>query len=132
MVKEAQEHEAEDKKRRAAIDAKNQLDSLVLGVGKHFDENKDKIPQGDRGELEAALKDARDVLEANKEPKEGDVFKTAHERLQKASTRWPSPSTRRPRPPRPRTRPRRPGRTPARRPAARTTSSTRSTPKDPK
>jgi len=85
MVKEAQEHEAEDKKRREAIDAKNQLESLVLGVGKHFDENKDKIPEGDRGELEAALKDARDVLEANKEPKEGDVFKSAHERLQKAS-----------------------------------------------
>jgi len=85
MVKEAQEHEAEDKARREAIDAKNQLESLVLGVGKHFDENKDKIPEGERGELESALKEARDVLEANKEPKDGEVFKSAHERLQKAS-----------------------------------------------
>jgi len=85
MVKEAQEHEAEDKARREAIDAKNQLESLVLGVGKHFDENKDKIPEGERGELESALKDAREVLEANKEPKDGEVFKSAHERLQKAS-----------------------------------------------
>jgi molecular chaperone DnaK len=85
MVKEAQDHEAEDKKRREAIDAKNQLESLVLGVGKHFDENKDKIPEGDRGDLEAALKEAREVLEANKEPKDGEVFKSSHERLQKAS-----------------------------------------------
>jgi len=85
MVKEAQEHEAEDKARREAIDARNQLESLVLGVGKHFDENKDKVAEPDRGELEAALKEARDVLESNKEPKDGAVFKTAHERLQKAS-----------------------------------------------
>ena len=85
MVKEAQEHEAEDKARREAIDAKNQLESLVLGVGKHFDENKDKIPEGDRGDLESALKEAREVLEANKEPKDGEVFKASHERLQKAS-----------------------------------------------
>ncbi|HEY4188413.1 MAG TPA: molecular chaperone DnaK [Polyangia bacterium] len=85
MVKEAQDHEAEDKKRREAIDAKNQLESLVLGVGKHFDENKDKIPESERGDLEAALKEAREVLEANKEPKDGDVFKSSHERLQKVS-----------------------------------------------
>ena len=67
MVKEAEEHEAEDKKRREAIEARNQLESLVFGVQKHFDENKDKIPEGERGELEAALKDAKDV--AREEPR---------------------------------------------------------------
>jgi molecular chaperone DnaK len=85
MVKEAKEHEAEDKKRREAIEAKNQLESLVLSVGKHFDDNRDKIPESDRGELEAALKDAREVLENNKDLKEEDAFKGAFERLQKAS-----------------------------------------------
>jgi molecular chaperone DnaK len=85
MVKEAQEHEVEDKKRREAIEARNQLESLVFGVQKHFDENKDKIPEGDKGELEAALKDAQSVLETNREPKEPEVFKNAFERLQKAS-----------------------------------------------
>ena len=49
MVKEAQEHEVEDKKRREAIEARNQLESLVFGVQKHFDENKDKIPEGEKG-----------------------------------------------------------------------------------
>ncbi|MEP6654997.1 MAG: molecular chaperone DnaK [Myxococcales bacterium] len=85
MVKEAQEHESEDKQRREAIEAKNQLESLVFSVGKHFDENKDKIPEGDRTELEAALKDGREVLENNKDMKEADVFKSAFERLQKVS-----------------------------------------------
>jgi molecular chaperone DnaK len=85
MVKEAQEHEVEDKKRREAIEARNQLESLVFGVQKHFDENKDKIPEGDKGELESALKDAQSVLETNREPKEPEVFKNAFERLQKAS-----------------------------------------------
>ena len=85
MVKDAQEHEAEDKKRREAIDARNQLESLSFQVQKHFDENKDKIAEADRGELEAALKDAKDTLEANREPKEPDALKNAFERLQKAS-----------------------------------------------
>jgi molecular chaperone DnaK len=85
MVKEAQEHEQEDQKRREAIESRNQLESLVFGVSKHFDENKEKIPEGERGELEASLKDAKDVLEKNREPKEADVFKNAFERLQKAS-----------------------------------------------
>ena len=85
MVKEAQEHEVEDKKRREAIESKNQLESLVLSVGKHFEENKEKIAEGDRGELDAALKEAREVLENNKDMKDGEVFKSAFERLQKSS-----------------------------------------------
>jgi molecular chaperone DnaK len=85
MVKDAQEHETEDKKRREAIDARNQLESLSFQVQKHFDENKDKIAEPDRSELEAALKDAKDTLEANREPKEPDALKSAFERLQKSS-----------------------------------------------
>ena len=85
MVREAKDHEAEDQKRREAIEARNQLESLVFGVSKHFDENKEKIPEGERGELEASLKDAKDVLEQNREPKDAEPFKGAFERLQKAS-----------------------------------------------
>jgi molecular chaperone DnaK len=85
MVKDAQEHEAEDKKRREAIEARNQLESLVFSVGKHFDENRDKIPEAERGELEAALKDGRETLEKNREAVEPTLFREAFERLQKAS-----------------------------------------------
>jgi molecular chaperone DnaK len=85
MVKEAQDHEADDKKRREAIESKNKLESLTFSVGKHFDENKDKIAEADRTELDAALAEARNVLETNKEPREAGVFESAFERLQKAS-----------------------------------------------
>jgi len=85
MVKDAAEHEAEDKKRKEAIEARNKLESLSFQVQKHLDDNRDKIAEGDRVELEAALKDAKDTVENNREPKEAQVFETAFERLQKAS-----------------------------------------------
>ena len=85
MTKEAQEHEAEDKKRREAIEARNHLESLQFSVQKHFDENKDKIPTGERSALEEALKEARTTLESNREAVDAEVFKAAFERLEKAS-----------------------------------------------
>jgi molecular chaperone DnaK len=85
MTKEAHEHEAEDKKRREAIEARNRLESLQFSVQKHFDENKDKIPADARGGLEDALKDARSTLDANKEATDAEVFKSAFEKLEKAS-----------------------------------------------
>src|SRR3954471_21618823 len=84
MVKDAKEHESEDKKKRETIEARNSLESLVFSVQKHFDENKEKIPEADRVELEAALKDGRETFENNRDA-EPEVFKGAFERLQKAS-----------------------------------------------
>jgi molecular chaperone DnaK len=85
MVKDAQEHEAEDKRRREAIEARNKLESLTFQVQKHLDDNRDKIAEGDRTELEAALKDAKETVENNRDPKEAQLFETSFERLQKAS-----------------------------------------------
>ncbi|HEX3695909.1 MAG TPA: molecular chaperone DnaK [Polyangia bacterium] len=85
MVKDAQEHETEDKKRREAIEARNQLESLSFTVQKHLDENRDKIPDTDKAELEEALKETKVTLEANRDPKDADALKAAFEKLQKAS-----------------------------------------------
>jgi molecular chaperone DnaK len=85
MVKDAAEHEAEDKKRREAIEAKNKLESLTFSVQKHLDENRDKIPEAERGDLDAALKDAREILDKNRDPREAADYEAAFERLQKAS-----------------------------------------------
>jgi molecular chaperone DnaK len=85
MVKDAAEHEAEDKKRREAIESRNKLESLTFQVQKHLDDNRDKIPDSDKSELEAALKDAKDTVENNRDPKDAAVFEGAFERLQKAS-----------------------------------------------
>jgi len=85
MVKDAQEHEAEDKKRRVAIEARNKLEALTFQVQKHLDDNRDKIAEGDRAELEGALKDAKDTVENNRDPKDAALFEGSFERLQKAS-----------------------------------------------
>jgi molecular chaperone DnaK len=84
MVKDAQEHESEDKKKRETIEARNQLETLAFSVQKHFDENKEKIPEAERAELDAALKEAKDTVETKRDA-EAAVFKSAFERLQKAS-----------------------------------------------
>jgi molecular chaperone DnaK len=85
MVKEAQDHEVEDKARREAIEKRNQLEGLVFSVEKHLEDNREKIPEGDRTPLEEALREAKDVLEKNREPKEAGAFTAAFEKLQSAS-----------------------------------------------
>jgi molecular chaperone DnaK len=87
MVRDAESHEEEDRRRREAIEARNQLESLVFSAGKHFDENRDKIPEAERGELESALADARRTLEEQREPKDAAPLKAAFDRLQAASHR---------------------------------------------
>jgi molecular chaperone DnaK len=85
MVEEAQRNEAEDKTRREAIDARNQLDSLTYSTQKLVDENKDKIPEAERMEVETQLKTAKDVLERNKEAKEPTEIREAIDKLQAAA-----------------------------------------------
>ncbi len=46
MVKDAEAHSVDDKKRRDVIDAKNQADQLIYSMEKLLRENKDKIPAG--------------------------------------------------------------------------------------
>jgi molecular chaperone DnaK len=65
MAKEADAHSAEDKAQRDAIDAKNQLDSMVYNIEKMLKESGDKISGSDRGEVENAVADAKKALESN-------------------------------------------------------------------
>src|SRR5437588_2370677 len=64
MAREAEAHAAEDKAKREEIEAKNQLDSLIYSVEKTLREQGDKIPAGDRGEIENAIADARRALDS--------------------------------------------------------------------
>lgn len=59
MVKDAQEHEAEDKKRKEAIEQKNRLESLILDIEKTIKENKEKLPADDVTKAEQALEKAK-------------------------------------------------------------------------
>ncbi len=61
MVKDAEAHAEDDKKRRAAIEAKNQAESMIHSVEKNLKEHGDKIPASDKETIEkdvTALKKA--------------------------------------------------------------------------
>lgn len=81
MVKDAQSHSEEDKKRREEIEAKNRLDSLIYSTEKSFNENRPKLDPGDASNFESALADAKKALEAGGT----DSMNGAAERLQQAS-----------------------------------------------
>ncbi|MBK9089463.1 MAG: molecular chaperone DnaK [Holophagales bacterium] len=82
-VKEAQSHGAEDKKRREAVEAKNQLDSIVYATEKLLAENADKVPAEDRTAIEAAIADAKKVLETKAD--DAEALRKAAQDVQKAS-----------------------------------------------
>jgi molecular chaperone DnaK len=85
MVKDAEAHAAEDKERKEAIEARNQLDSLVYNTRKLVEENSDKIPDAEKLRVEEELKSADQVLEANKEPTSPGDLRAALESLQAAA-----------------------------------------------
>ena len=63
MVKDAEAHAAEDKKRREMVDAKNSGESLVHDAEKALNEYGDKVAQSDRSAVEAAVASLRTALQ---------------------------------------------------------------------
>ena len=66
-VKEAAEFEAQDKKRKEAIDARNEADSLAFQTEKALTEAGDKIDANDKASVEADLQALKDILEKTKD-----------------------------------------------------------------
>ncbi len=85
MVKDAEAHEADDKKRREAIDAKNQLDTLIYSTKKLLDENASKFSDADKLMAEEAIKNGQEVLDANSEPTDPADLLSALESMQQAA-----------------------------------------------
>ncbi len=79
MVKEAAEHEAEDKRRREEIERRNKLDNLCYTLEKQITENKDKLEASDVSALEGLIKEGREAIEKQDDSKVQDVL----ERLEK-------------------------------------------------
>ncbi len=65
-VKEAAEYEAQDKKRKEAIDARNEADSMVFQTEKALEEVGDKIDASDKAAVEADLNALKEAI--NKAP----------------------------------------------------------------
>jgi molecular chaperone DnaK len=63
MVKDAEAHAEDDKKRRALVEAKNQGESLIHSTEKSLNELGDKAPAVDKSATEAAITDLRSALE---------------------------------------------------------------------
>ena len=61
-VKEAAEYEAQDKKRKDAIDARNDADSMVFQTEKALEEVGDKISPNDKAEVEADLNTLKEAI----------------------------------------------------------------------
>ena len=62
MVKDAEAHAEDDRKLMETVQARNSLDALVHSVKKSVDEYGDKIGADEKGKIEAAVKDAEELL----------------------------------------------------------------------
>jgi molecular chaperone DnaK len=82
-VKEAQQHEAEDKKKREAIDKKNQLDGFITTIEKNLAENKEKLPIAEVNNVETALEAAKTTLKEKEH--DAEALQKAHDDLMQAS-----------------------------------------------
>lgn len=83
MVREAEQHAEEDRRRREEAELRNRLDSLVYSTEKLLSENKEKLPSAQVTETEEALKEAKRALEEGRK----ETMEKAHERLTRASHR---------------------------------------------
>ena len=83
MIREAESHAAEDKQRREAIEARNQLDSLIYQTEKSLAENGESIDAAGKLSVETAIADAKKVVEDT--GADADRLKTAANELSKAS-----------------------------------------------
>ncbi|MBI4516942.1 MAG: molecular chaperone DnaK [Deltaproteobacteria bacterium] len=81
MVRDAEEHAAEDHKRRETAEARNQLDSLVYTTEKTLKEHGEALDAAAKGSIDQALEHAKKVLEGD----DAAEMKTAFEQLSTAS-----------------------------------------------
>lgn len=83
MIKEAQLHEAEDKKARETIEKRNTLENMILQIEKTLSENKDKLPIAEVNNVEKALEQAKQTLKEKEN--DAEALAKATEELTQAS-----------------------------------------------
>src|SRR5689334_1373593 len=81
LVRDAQTHTEEDKKRRKAAEAKNQADNLLYQTEKNLKEHGDKISADDRTKIEEAVTGLKKAMEGN----DPDAIESATQTLTTAS-----------------------------------------------
>ncbi|MFQ5398306.1 MAG: molecular chaperone DnaK [Anaerolineae bacterium] len=81
MVNEAKQHEADDRRQRELIEARNQADQLVYTVEKTLNELGDKVSATDRGQVESVVNDLKEAIKTNDTAR----IRSLTEQLQQAS-----------------------------------------------
>ncbi|MHB8711120.1 MAG: molecular chaperone DnaK [Trichloromonadaceae bacterium] len=81
MVKDAEAHAAEDKKKRELIEARNQADGLVYSTEKSLKEHADKVDEPTKQGIETALAELRTAMEGS----DAEAIRTKTEALAQAS-----------------------------------------------
>jgi molecular chaperone DnaK len=81
MVKEAESHAEEDKKRRELVEIKNQGEALVHSTERMLKDYGDKVPAGDKALVETAVSDLKSALQGE----DRDSIKTKTDALAQAS-----------------------------------------------
>ena len=88
-VKEAAEYEAQDKKRKEAIDTRNEADSFVFQTEKALNDVGDKVSDSEKAAVEADIQAVKDILEKTKDQEmtdsQLDELKAANEKLMQSA-----------------------------------------------
>ena len=83
MVREAEEHAEEDKKRREAAEVRNNAEQLAYSIDKLIKENEDKLPDDVKGEVQADV----DALKTALAGDDDEAVKTAFDALNASQTK---------------------------------------------
>ena len=81
MVKDAEAHAADDKKRRELAEARNHLDTLLYSTEKSLKEYGDKIDSSEKQNIEDAIAKAKKAMETN----DLNTIKSAQDELTRSS-----------------------------------------------
>jgi len=69
MVKDAESHADEDKKRREEVEVRNQADNLIYTTEKTLNEHRNKLPESDARAVEDGIKDLKAAMESGDVPR---------------------------------------------------------------
>lgn len=82
MMREAEEHADEDKKRREEVDVRNNADSLVYQTEKFIADNDDKLPEDAKANVTGPLDELKKALEGD----DIEAIKSATDKVAEASS----------------------------------------------
>lgn len=81
MVRDAESHSEEDKKKKQLIEARNEADTLIYSVDKSLRDFGDKVSEEEKGRIQGAIENAKKAMEGS----DLDAIKNAVQELSNAS-----------------------------------------------